>query len=243
MSRHCCTHKRAARSRVRVDEALTMPVPRAWTEADHADVMAPVTARMTSRSPPLACAARWEWVRGAQGEVRSLRWCRRARAHACELDVLTHLLTPCALSAPTTCWAPTMRREDGRSPLVGRALPARAGGYLARTGERRSSCGSQHEQRAQAAARARFARESQRAPGRRRTGALPRERVSSPPAHRAAPTATGAWIARRRPVATREGDRFEGRIRLRYDITNQIERHRGLACHDVYPCVCVAHYQ
>lgn len=58
--------------------------------------------------------------------VLSLRWCRPARAcMRASWTCLAHLLTPCALSAPTTCWAPTMRREDGRSPLRWPCTPSR----------------------------------------------------------------------------------------------------------------------
>ena len=119
--------------------------------------------------------------------VLSLRWCRRARAcMRASWTCLAHLLTPCALSAPTTCWAPTMRREDGRSPLRWPCTPSRGWRVFRRArASARSSCKwqSTRAKRAGSCLRPLRARVPGVPPGRRRTGAPPpRACVSSPPA-------------------------------------------------------------
>lgn len=185
--------------------------------------------------------------------VLSLRWCRRARAcMRASWTCLAHLLTPCALSAPTTCWAPTMRREDGRSPLRWPCTPSRGWRVFRRArASARSSCKwqSTRAKRAGSCLRPLRARVPGVPPGRRRTGAPPpRACVSSPPArHCAAPTATGVWIARRRPRRDSGGGPLRRTYQIAFwrifDITNKIERRNVLACHDVCPGTCVAHYQ
>ena len=85
--------------------------------------------------------------------------------------------------------------------FVGRALPAVAGGYLGAHGRAlaRVVSGSQHEQSAQAAASARFARESREGPGPRTHGcaAAASVRVLAASVALCGETATGVWIARR----------------------------------------------
>ena len=154
--------------------------------------------------------------------VLSLRWCRPARAcMRASWTCLAHLLTLCALSAPTTCWAPTMRREDGRSPLRWPCTPSRGWRAFRRAlASARSSCKWQSTRATRAgsclrplrarvpgglrAADARVRRRRERACPRRQRGTVRRQQ------RRVCESRADAL------VATREADRFEGRIRLRF---------------------------